>query len=178
MLQKRPWLIAVFAALLALLAAGVIISSRERTSTTAAPKPATQAALASTTNPSVLQGLKATVYKSPTCGCCTGYVEFLEKHGVTVNAVDTNDLTQVKADNGIPYSVQSCHTTVIDSYSYVIEGHVPLAALSKLLSERPEVSGIALPGMPTGTPGMAGPQVGALDVVSFEEGSLAPFISL
>ena len=174
MLQKRPWLIAVFTALLALSTAGIVITSLERNRT--ATTPATQLATASTTNPSVLQGLKATVYKSPTCGCCTGYVEFLEKHGVTVDAVDTNDLTQVKAANGVPYNLQSCHTTVMDGY--VIEGHVPLAALSKLLAERPEISGIALAGMPTGTPGMAGPQVGALEVIGFEEGSLAPFMSL
>ena len=176
MLTKRPWLILVGSALLALATAGVIILYSGRTRTAAAPEPATQAALASTTNTSVLQGLVATVYKSPTCGCCTGYTEFLEKHGVTVNAVNTDDLTQVKAKYGVPYAAQSCHTTLIDGY--VVEGHVPLAALSKLLAERPEISGIALPGMPTGTPGMAGSQVGALEVISFEEDSLAPFISL
>ncbi len=174
MLQKRPWLIAVFAALLALLTAGVIIFYLERGRT--ATNSTNPAALTSTTNTSALQGLTATVYKSPTCGCCAGYVEFLEENGVTVNAVDTNDLAQVKTENGVPYAAQSCHTTLIDGY--VVEGHVPLAALEKLLSERPEISGVALPGMPTGTPGMAGSQVGVLEVVSFKEGNLTPFMSL
>lgn len=168
MLRKYPWFILVFAAALALVTAGGVIVTLERTRTAA--DPATRAALASTTNTSVLAGLEATVYKSPTCGCCTGYVEFLREHGVTVNAVDTNDLAQVKADYGIPAAAQSCHTTVVDGY--VVEGHVPLAALEQFLSERPEVDGIALPGMPTGTPGMPGPKTAPYEVLSLQDGQL------
>jgi hypothetical protein len=123
---------------------------------------------------SVLAGLEATIYKSPTCGCCTGYVEFLRKHGIKVEAVDTNDLTAVKADYGVPPETQSCHTVVIGDY--VIEGHVPLGALVKLFSETPEVAGIALPGMPIGTPGMEGPKSETYNVLSFGEG-LEPFYS-
>ena len=174
MLKKQPWLIPVFAALLALVIAGGVIIFFERTHT-AAPEPDAQAALASTTNTSVLAGLEATVYKSPTCGCCTGYVEFLREHGVTVTAVDTNDLTQVKADYGIPAAAQSCHTTVVDGY--VIEGHVPLAALEQFLSERPKVDGIALPGMPIGTPGMPGPKTAPYEVLTLQDGQLALYES-
>ena len=79
MLSKRPWMILVAAALLALITAGVVILYLERTRTAAAPEPATRAALASTTNAAVLQGLEATVYKSPTCGCCTGYAQFFRE---------------------------------------------------------------------------------------------------
>lgn len=175
MLTKRPWMILLAAALLALITAGVVILYLERTRTAAVPEPATQAALASTTNSSVLQGLEATVYKSPTCGCCTGYAQFLEKHGVTVNAVDTNDLTQVKADYGVPYAAQSCHTTVMDGY--VIEGHVPLAALEQFLTERPDIDGIALPGMPIGTPGMPGPKGAPYEVLSVDDGQLELYAS-
>ena len=174
MLQKRLRLIPLSAVLLALLVAGGVIFALER-GRTAASEPATQTALASTANASVLQGMEATVYKSPTCGCCTGYVEFLEKHGVTVNAVDTNDLTQVKADYGVPYAAQSCHTTMIDGY--VIEGHVPLAALEQFLTERPDVDGIALPGMPIGTPGMPGPKQAPYEVLSVDDGQLELYAS-
>jgi hypothetical protein len=123
---------------------------------------------------SVLEGLEATIYKSPTCGCCTGYAEFLRKHGVKVEAVGTNDLTQIKAEYGVPPQTQSCHTVIIGDY--VIEGHVPLGALVKLFSETPDVAGIALPGMPVGTPGMEGPKSGTYNVLSFGEG-LEPFYS-
>jgi hypothetical protein len=119
-------------------------------------------------NTSVLAGLEATVFKSPTCGCCTGYVEFLRKHGLEVRTVDTNDLTTVKAEFKVPPETQSCHTVVIGDY--VIEGHVPLGALVKLFTETPEVAGIALPGMPIGTPGMEGPKSETYNVLSFGEG--------
>lgn len=166
MLQKRPWLILVFAAVFALATAGGIIFYLERPTPTFVVQPASQ---------SVFQGLSATVYKSPTCDCCSSYVEFLEKHGVTVNAVDTDNLAQIKADNGIPAVAQSCHTTVMDGY--IIEGHVPLAALEQLFTERPEVDGIALPGMPTGTPGMPGTKQGPFEVLSFTDGQLGFYAS-
>ena len=117
---------------------------------------------------SVLAGLEATVYKSPTCGCCTGYAEFLRKHGVEVRTVDTNDLSTVKAELNVPPETQSCHTVVIGDY--VIEGHVPLGALVKLFTEKPDVAGIGLPGMPMGTPGMEGPKTETYNVLSFGEG--------
>lgn len=124
-----------------------------------------------------LQGLKATVYKSPTCGCCKGYIAFLRKHGVTVEVVsDDAALYKAKEVNGVPFEAQSCHTVLLGGY--VLEGHVPLAALMKLLSERPDIDGISMPGMPSGTPGMEGPQFGPLEVVGFKQGAVSPFISL
>jgi hypothetical protein len=124
-----------------------------------------------------LRGLKATVYKSPTCGCCEGYIAFLRKHGVTVEVVsDDAALYEAKEANGVPFEAQSCHTVLLDGY--VVEGHVPLAALTKLLSERPDIDGISMPGMPSGTPGMEGPRFGPLEVVGFKDGSVSPFVSL
>ena len=124
-----------------------------------------------------LRGLDATVYKSPTCGCCDGYIAFLRKHGVAVEVVsDDAALYKAKAAYGVPAEAQSCHTVLLAGY--VVEGHVPLEALEKLLAERPELDGIALPGMPTGTPGMEGPQFGPLTVVGFKAGRLSPFVSL
>ena len=124
-----------------------------------------------------LRGLDATVYKSTTCGCCDGYIAFLRKHGVAVAVVsDDAALYETKAAYGVPAEAQSCHT--VSLAGYVVEGHVPLEALEKLLAERPELDGIALPGMPTGTPGMEGPRFGPLTVVGFKAGHLSPFVSL
>jgi hypothetical protein len=125
-----------------------------------------------------LAGRHAVVYRSPTCGCCTSYVAFLRKHGVGVETRDVDDagLEQVKAAHGVPAGAESCHTALLAGY--VVEGHVPLAALEKLLTERPEVDGVSLPGMPTGVPGMPGPVYGPLEVISFDDGATAPFLSL
>ena len=125
----------------------------------------------------LLQGLKATVYKSPTCGCCEGYIAFLREHGVTVEVLsDDAALYRAKEVNGVPLEARSCHTVLLDGY--VLEGHVPLEALTKLLAERPDLDGIAMPGMPSGTPGMEGPQFGPLEIVGFKAGRLSPFVSL
>lgn len=134
-----------------------------------------QAQLAPKSGP--LQGLRAVAYKSPSCGCCEGYIAFLEKHGVSVQTVsDDAALAQAKVDYGVPSTAQSCHTIVLDGY--VIEGHVPLAALEKLFTERPDIDGVALPGMPTGTPGMPGPRQGPFEVLELEDGAARAFMTL
>lgn len=93
-----------------------------------------------------------TVYKSASCGCCKGWVEHAKQHGFTVRTVDTEDLASVKREMGIPARLQSCHTVVIGSY--VLEGHVPAADVKRLLAQKPKVRGLAVPGMPVGSPGM------------------------
>ncbi len=95
------------------------------------------------------------LYKTPWCGCCTAWGRYLAAAGFTVRAEDLEDLTLVKTMAGVPARLQACHTAVIAGY--VVEGHVPLAAIRELLDERPEVRGIAVPGMPAGSPGMGGP---------------------
>jgi hypothetical protein len=109
------------------------------------------------------------VYKSPTCGCCANWVEHLKKAGFTVHATNVDDMTKLKASHNVPRSVQSCHTAVVDGY--VIEGHVPAADVQRLLRERPAVAGIAVPGMPIGSPGMEveGRKPDAYDVVTFDK---------
>lgn len=105
-----------------------------------------------------LAGAEVTFYRSPTCGCCAGHAAALEAAGADVDMqnIDGEQLQKIKEEKGIPFNKQSCHTALIDGY--VVEGHVPLAALEKLLTERPNIAGITLPGMPIGTPGMPGPQ--------------------
>ena len=97
-----------------------------------------------------------TVYKSPTCGCCEKWIEHMSAKGYDVKAIDVEDVDTVKRTYGVPATVQSCHTALIDGY--VIEGHVPAETVSKLLRERPALAGIAVGGMPIGSPGMEVPQ--------------------
>lgn len=108
-----------------------------------------------------------TVYKSPSCGCCGLWVDYLKENGYQVKVVDLDDLSEVKSASGVPRSVQTCHTAVVDGY--VVEGHVPVDALRKLLSERPKIAGIGVPGMPIGSPGMPGSPVQRYDVVSWDK---------
>ena len=105
------------------------------------------------------------VYKTPACGCCNGWVEHMEAAGYTVDARNVTDLMSIKLDAGVPTALSSCHTAVIDGY--VVEGHVPAEQIRRLLAERPEVAGIAVPGMPTGSPGMEGPNAKPYQVYSF-----------
>lgn len=112
--------------------------------------------------------LVATVYKTPTCGCCKAWVDHLTASGFRVTTVDREDLTSVKAEHGVGDHLASCHTALIGGY--VVEGHVPAADIKRLLAERPAVAGIAVPGMPVGSPGMEMPGAPAdrYDVVSFD----------
>ncbi|HEX7011536.1 MAG TPA: DUF411 domain-containing protein [Steroidobacteraceae bacterium] len=96
----------------------------------------------------------ATLYKNPQCTCCDAYADYLRPHGFEITVTPTHDLSLIKAKHGVPAALQGCHTMLIDGY--VIEGHVPLGPLNKLLTERPTIEGISLPGMPLGSPGMAG----------------------
>jgi len=95
------------------------------------------------------------VYKTPTCGCCNGWVAHLEEDGFTVESQDLNDLTPVKDEMGVPTELRSCHTAVIDGL--VIEGHVPAETIRQVLADRGDLAGIAVPGMPLGSPGMEVP---------------------
>ena len=101
-----------------------------------------------------LKGKKVTVYKSPTCGCCANYISYLRKNGLEVEVVNENDVTKTKEKYRIPADLYSCHTTIIDDY--FVEGHIPLKAINKLLTEKPDILGIGMPGMPSGSPGMPG----------------------
>ena len=93
-----------------------------------------------------------TVHKSASCGCCSKWVEHVQKHGFAVKVVNVDDIMAVKAKAGIPDRLASCHTSKIGGY--VIEGHVPAADIKKLLAGKPKAKGLALPGMPMGSPGM------------------------
>ena len=118
------------------------------------------------------------VYKSSTCGCCANWVKHLQQHGFRTQVTEMDDVAAVKAQHRIPARVQSCHTAVVDGY--VIEGHVPAADVQRLLKERPAVLGLAVPGMPIGSPGMEVPNMKpqAYDVIAFDkQGQLKVYAS-
>lgn len=96
-----------------------------------------------------------TVFKTPWCGCCQVWVDAIEKAGYTVTTKDMDDLSLIKKQGGVPKAMEACHTAVLEGErKYVLEGHVPLQAIEKLIAERPDIRGIATPGMPMGSLGM------------------------
>lgn len=101
---------------------------------------------------------RAVVYKTAACGCCSVYTKYLPKEGVKTEAKDISkeELKEMRVKFGIPDELESCHITVIGDY--FVSGHIPVEAISKLLTEKPNIAGIALAGMPSGTPGMPGPK--------------------
>lgn len=118
----------------------------------------------------------AVVYRTPTCGCCKSYEDYLRKHGYTVASEVRDDLAPIRAEHKVPDDAASCHTVIIDGYA--VEGHVPLEAIDKLLAERPAVDGIGIPGMPTNAPGMGEPDGQPIEVVSFDDGTVQTFTTL
>ena len=98
-----------------------------------------------------------TMHRSPTCGCCGAWAAYIRRAGFSITIVNESDLAPIKSRAGVPDALQSCHTAFIDGY--VVEGHVPVEAIEKMLSERPAITGIAVPEMPTGSPGMEIPMM-------------------
>ena len=116
-----------------------------------------------------IQTLKPmTVYKSPTCGCCGKWVEYMEEAGFDVTVDEFANMSIVKEQHGVQQSLQSCHTALVGDY--VVEGHVPVDAIDRLLAEQPDVLGLAAPGMPVGSPGMEieGYENAPFDVLALE----------
>ncbi len=104
-----------------------------------------------------------TLYKDPDCGCCEDYAEYLRQNGYALTVIPTEALAGMRQKHGISGELAGCHMTLINGY--VVEGHVPAAMINRLLAERPAIKGISLPGMPMGSPGMAGEKSGPLTVL-------------
>ena len=119
---------------------------------------------------------KIEVFKTPSCGCCYGYVLFLEEEKFAVKQTDMRSLHTVKKKYNIPLEMQSCHTSILGKY--FIEGHVPLEAINKLLKEQPDIDGIALPGMPIGTPGMPGDKEEPFVIYQLVDGKSSVFMTI
>lgn len=142
-----------FAATLALMAASSSVSSIYATALAATPIP-------------------VTLYKNPSCTCCEGYAQYLEQNGFKVDVRPTNDLAEISRKAGIPEELEGCHTSFIGAY--VVDGHVPVKTIRKLLDDKPDIAGITLPGMPSGSPGMYGEKAGPLTVLAISRDGAPP----
>jgi hypothetical protein len=110
--------------------------------------------------------IHATLYKMPYCDCCEGHAEYLRQHGFAVEIKIVDDLTPLRRAEGVPEALEGCHTILVGDY--VVEGHVSADSIKRLMTEHPDgVKGIAMPGMPTGVPGMPGEHEGPIDVYAF-----------
>lgn len=128
------------------------------------------AVLALTSTSVLAQALPpATVYKSATCGCCEEYIKYLRQQGVSVQGINHPNMDQVRQQLGTARAA-SCHTVKIGNY--VVEGHVPIQAIRKMLAEKPNIKGIALPGMPYNSPGMGPEKKGSLKIMSINKQGL------
>ena len=118
-----------------------------------------------------------TVFKSLTCGCCGDYVDYLKREGFKVRVENVSNMLSIKEKYKIPQDLESCHTAIVDGY--FIEGHVPIEAIKKLISEKPDILGIALPGMPQGSPGMGGVKKEAFKIYGLSKaGEILEFMSI
>jgi hypothetical protein len=106
------------------------------------------------------------VYKDPNCGCCKKWIDHLEQNGFKVEVMDLPDLSAVKSKHGVKQELQACHTGVVGNYT--VEGHVPADLIHKMLKEKPSIAGLAVPGMPMGSPGMEGAIKEKYDVLTFD----------
>lgn len=140
--------------------------------------PATEAQNRSRPPVSKPQLAAMTVYRDPSCGCCEAWAEIARNAGYEVTLIDRSDMAAIKRQHGVPESLASCHTALVGGYA--IEGHVPLGAVARLLRERPGgLKGIAVPGMPRGSPGMEMPDGSAdpFEVVAFDASGMAGVFS-
>lgn len=111
-----------------------------------------------------------TIYRSPTCGCCKEYEAYLEAAGWRVEVFELADMSAKKVALGVPEAAWSCHTSVLGDY--IVEGHVPIEIMERLMREKPAIKGLALPDMPPGAPGMGTAKEGPLHVVSFDDAGM------
>jgi hypothetical protein len=116
--------------------------------------------------------IPVTLYKNPQCSCCESYARYLERNGFKVEVKPTNDLAEISRKAGIPEDLEGCHTSFFGGY--VVDGHVPVTMIRKLLAEKPAIAGITLPGMPPGSPGMTGAKTGPLTVYAVSREGAAP----
>lgn len=131
---------------------------------------------ATTQDESSGESVLVSTYRSPTCGCCEGYERYLEDQGFRVESTAMDDVEEIKDDFAVPQEMRSCHTAVIGEY--FIEGHVPVEAIIRLLEEQPAINGIALPGMPSGSPGMGGDKLEPWVIYAITDGAVEEFMTV
>lgn len=164
-MMKRGWLFGSGAAILVVAGVGTAMITRIAASDASNSSSADKTMVAS---PESSQGMpRVTLYKNPTCACCAEWAEHMRANGFRVDVREGANLAEVREQVGVPFRLGSCHTAVVDGYA--IEGHVPADLVRKLLADRPEIRGLAVPGMPPGVPGMPDPGPGRApyDILAF-----------
>jgi len=131
-------------------------------------------ALLALSTPALAEPIHAILYKSPQCRCCESYAAYLRDNGFEVEVKPTNDLAEISRKAGVPEQMEGCHTMFIDGY--VIDGHVPVDVVRKLLSAKPAIAGITLPGMPAGSPGMVGAKTEQFTIYAVTKDGKAPTV--
>jgi hypothetical protein len=124
--------------------------------------------------PALAAPIQAILYKNPQCTCCEMYADYLRANGFEVQLKPTNDLEEISAKAGTPADLEGCHTMLVDGYAF--DGLVPVDLVKKVLTERPPIAGLTLPGMPTGAPGMPGVKKAPLTVYAFTKDGKAPTV--
>lgn len=132
------------------------------------------AALLFLSAPVVAAPIHAVLYKNPNCSCCEGYAAYLRNNGFDVDVKPTNDLAEISSKADVPEEMEGCHTMFVGGY--VIDGHVPVDIIRKLLAEKPAIAGITLPGMPMGSPGMVGTKTEKFTIYAVTKDGKAPTI--
>lgn len=135
---------------------------------------ASLAALLAISTPALADPIQAVLYKHPQCGCCETYAAYLRRNDFKVDVKLTFALAEISRKAGVPPEMQGCHSMFIDGY--VIDGHVPVNVVRKLLSEKPAIAGITLPGMPDGSPGMTGTKTEQFTIYAVTTDGSAPFV--
>lgn len=124
--------------------------------------------------PALAAPIHAVLYKNPQCSCCEAYAAYLQQNGFDVDVKPTNDLASISAKAGIPPALEGCHTMMVEGYA--VDGLVPVDVIRKLLTERPPIAGITLPGMPMGAPGMGGDKAGPFTIYAIGKVGSAPTV--
>ncbi|PRD45611.1 metal-binding protein [Phyllobacterium phragmitis] len=125
------------------------------------------ASLLSSIVPAMAGEKDVTLYKDPQCGCCASYADYLKENGFNVTTKPTGDVPAMSLKAGIPEGSEGCHLSFIDGY--VVSGHVPVGVVNKLLTERPDIKGVTLPGMPMGSPGMGGTKKAPFEILEISK---------
>lgn len=169
MLSKSYLLIAIAGVAVVTVAGGVYVASSNNAPSIAnQPKSEVLASVWDRETESYSGNVNMTVYRSPSCGCCGGWIEHAKNHGFQVTDIKTDDIEAVKEEHNISQDLAACHTTMIDGY--VMEGHIPVDDIKRFLKQKPNVAGLTVPGMPLGTPGMeAGDRKQAFDILAFDD---------
>lgn len=126
-------------------------------------------AIAAVTSPAMAaSAIQATLYKNPNCQCCSNYASYLDRNGFDVKVIATDDLPRIQQAHDVPPILEGCHTMLVNGY--VVDGLVPVDVVKRMLRERPSITGITLPGMPAGAPGMKGEKQGPFVIYAFGNG--------